>query len=56
MPGLVPGIHVLHKPQGADFAGGKIVFQSFFMSAIVQPLATPSSSALSSLPTLESRS
>lgn len=35
---------------------GKILFQSFFISTTVQPAAGAASSALSSLPTLESRS
>jgi hypothetical protein len=38
-PAIVPGT----SDSRLVFAGGKIVFQSFFMSAIVQPLAMPSS-------------
>lgn len=38
------------------FSGGKMVFHSRFMSTTVQPLAFASSSALSSLPTDDSRS
>ena len=45
------------KPRRSDAqSNAKIVFQSFFMSTTVQPFTVASSSAWSSLPTLESRS
>ena len=49
-------VHTMRRPVGLAHSKANILFHSLFMSTTVQPLATASSQALSSLPIFEARS